>query len=98
MRGKPLTAVLNASKESVYSAKDYVGGELGNGMWMRREDYKAVSVAPPYGTGEWQLYNVVDDPGETHNLAKEKPELLKELKVAWDRYSENVGVVLSNKE
>ncbi|MCZ6828701.1 MAG: hypothetical protein O7F73_03805, partial [Gammaproteobacteria bacterium] len=26
-------------------------------------DLKAVSVAPPYGEGKWQLYDVVNDPG-----------------------------------
>ena len=30
--------------------------------------------------GEWQLYNVAEDPGETRDLANEKPELLKELR------------------
>jgi arylsulfatase len=95
MRGKSLNGVLSASEESVYSAEDYVGGELGNGMWMRQGDYKAVTVAPPYGTGEWQLYNVVDDPGETLDLAKEQPEKLKALRAAWDRYAKDVGVVLS---
>jgi arylsulfatase len=95
MMGRSLSGVLNASANEVYSAKDFVGGELGNGMWMRQGDYKAVAVAPPYGTGEWQLYNVVDDPGETQNLAGEKPELLNKLKAAWDRYAGDVGVVLS---
>ena len=95
MRGKSLTGVLAASTETVYSDKDFVGGELGNGMWMRQGDYKAVAVAPPYGTGEWHLYNVVDDPGETTNLAGKQPEKLNELKAAWDDYAKDVGVILS---
>ena len=98
MRGKSLTGVLSAAKESVYSEKDYVGGELGNGMWMRQGKYKAVSVAPPYGNGEWQLYNVVDDPGETNNLANDLPEKLKELQAAWERYAKDTGVILSGTE
>mgnify|MGYP001816944482 CR=1 FL=1 len=92
---KSLAGVLAASSKVVYSEKDFVGGELGNGMWMRQGDYKAVSVAPPYGTGEWHLYNVVDDPGETDNLASKQPEKLKELKAAWDDYAKDVGVILS---
>jgi arylsulfatase len=66
-----------------------------NGKWMRQGDFKAVSVAKPYGTGDWHLYNVVNDPGETHDLAKEQPEMLKKLREAWNRYAEDVGVVLS---
>jgi arylsulfatase len=98
MMGKSLSGVLNSSENEVYSAEDYIGGELGNGMWMRQGDYKAVAVAPPYGNGEWHLYNVVLDPGETRNLAKEKPEVLNELIAAWDRYASEVGVILSEKK
>jgi len=95
MRGKSLQGVLTGSKKAVYDADDLIGGEMQNGKWMRQGDFKAVSVAPPYGTGIWHLYNLADDPGETHDLAKEQPETLKELQAAWDRYADDVGVVLT---
>ena len=66
-----------------------------NGKWMRQGNFKAVSVATPYGSADWCLYNVVDDPGETRDLAKEQPEILKKLQAAWNRYAKDVGVVLS---
>lgn len=95
MRGKSLKGVLTASAKAVYDEKDFVGGEMQNGKWMRQGDFKAVSVAPPYGTGNWHLYNIADDPGETRDLSKEQPEKLKELQAAWERYAKDVGVVLS---
>jgi arylsulfatase len=95
MRGKSLNGLLTGAAKVVYPANEFVGGELGNGMWMRQGNYKAVSVAAPYGTGEWKLYNVVDDPGETRNLSKEQPEKMKKLKAAWDSYAKDVGVVMS---
>jgi arylsulfatase len=95
VRGQSLKGVLSGSTQAAYGDDDFVGGEMQNGKWMRQGDLKAVSVAPPYGEGSWHLYNLVDDPGETRNLAKEQPEKLKELQAAWDRYAEDVGVVLS---
>ncbi len=95
MRGQSLKGVLTGSTEAVYDEDDFVGGEILNGKWMRQGNFKAVSVAPPYESGDWQLYNVVDDPGETHDLAKERPEILKKLQAVWDRYAKDVGVVLS---
>jgi arylsulfatase len=68
-----------------------------NGKWMRQGDLKAVSVAPPYGPGKWHLYNLADDPGETRDLAKEQPETLDRLIAAWNRYADNVGIVLTEK-
>ncbi len=79
MRGQSLKGVLTGSMKAVYDEDDFVGGEILNGKWMRQGNFKAVSVAPPYESGGWQLYNVVDDPGETHDLAKERPEILKKL-------------------
>ncbi len=95
MRGKSLQCMLTGSTKAVYGADEFVGGELQNGKWMRQGDYKAVSVAPPYGTGAWHLYNLSDDPGETRDLSKKQPETLKKLQAAWDPYADNVGVVLT---
>jgi arylsulfatase len=93
--GRSIVRLLTGEKDDVYGTDDLVGGEMGNGKWMRQGDYKAVSIAPPYGSGEWQLFNVVEDPGETRDLAGERPDLLRTLKDAWDRYAEDVGVVLA---
>jgi len=43
-------------------------GETRNGMWMRQDDYRAVSVAPSDGPGKRQLYNIIENPGETHKI------------------------------
>jgi arylsulfatase len=95
LRGRSLARVLSGDTEQTYGADSYVGGEMGTGKWMRKGDYKAVSVAKPYGPSKWQLFNVVADPGETHDLSNDKPEILRELQDAWKRYAEDVGVVMS---
>ncbi len=95
MRGKSLKGVLTGSTRWVYGADELVGGEMINGKWMRQGDFKTVSVAPPYGTGTWHLYNLADDPGETRDLAGDQPKILKKLQTAWDRYAKDVGVVLT---
>ena len=95
MRGRSLKAVLAGSSGAIYGKKDLIGGEMQNGKWMRQGDFKAVSAAPPYGSGTWQLYNMEDDPGETNDLSRSHPAILKNLKAAWDRYAKDVGVVPS---
>jgi arylsulfatase A-like enzyme len=89
-----MVGLLNHSKKTIYEANDYVGGEMFTGRWLRKGDYKAILVPQPYGDGQWRLYNVVKDPGETRDLAKDQPGLLEELKRAWDQYANEVGVVL----
>lgn len=98
MRGKSLERVLTGATKAVYGDEEVICGELGgDGMWARQGDMKIVWNPPPYGSGQWHLYNLADDPGETRDLATEQPETLKVLRAAWDRYAEEVGVVLEFK-
>ena len=66
-----------------------------NGKWMRQGDYKAVSVAPPYGKGTWHLYDLAKDPGETIDLSESRPDILQRLQQAWQEYADEVGVILT---
>ncbi len=93
MRGRSVLGLLDGSAKTAYRAEEYIGGEMLDGKWMRQGDLKAMLVPKPEGPGIWQLYNVVRDPGEANDLAAEMPEKLAELKLAWDRYAADVGVV-----
>ena len=93
MRGRSMLGLLEGSKDGIYDDSDFVGGEMGEGKWMRQGEFKAVMVPAPYGTGEWQLFNVAEDPGEAKDLSKSMPDKLETLKAQWDRYAEEVGVV-----
>lgn len=95
MRGQSLKEVLTGKAQRVYDDKTFVGGEMQNGKWMRQGDFKAVAVAAPYGSGEWKLFDIRNDPGETNNLAQIHPELLKKLQSEWEKYAEDVGVILT---
>jgi arylsulfatase len=93
MRGRSIAGILSGDGKEVYSADEPIGGEMGGGKWLRLGDYKAVWVPPPFGQGEWRLFNLSKDPGETHDLAKKYPKKLEELKAAWNLYADDVGVV-----
>ncbi len=89
-----MLGLLNGSKKAIYRPDEFVGGEMSGGKWMRRGDLKAVMVPKPYGTGEWRLHNVANDPGEANDLSKQMPDKLKTLTAAWDKYAKDVGVIL----
>jgi arylsulfatase len=95
MRGRSLASVVSGAQEDTYAKDALIGGEMLNGKWMRKGDYKAVLVAKPFGPGSWRLYDTAKDPGETTDLSMQHPAMLEELRAAWDRYADDVGVVLS---
>ncbi len=95
MRGRSFVDVMSGLKESAYAQDALFGGEMMNGKWMRKGDYKVVLVAKPFGPASWRLYNTITDPGETTDLSEEKPEIFAELKTSWEEYAKDVGVILS---
>jgi len=93
MSGKSFTKVLSGESKFSYSPDEYISGEMLNGKWVRKGNYKAVLVTKPYGPNLWRLYDLSMDPGETTDISSEKQELLKELQSAWEKYAGDVGVV-----
>ncbi len=60
----------------------------------RRDNWKVLLQEEPYGTGQWQLYDLRADPGEQNDLSERFPEIRDELIAAWQNYADQVGVVL----
>ncbi len=53
-------------------------------------------VSPGRAVEKWELYDLKADPGETNNLAAEKPEIVRELKSAYDRWWDETQPYLVN--
>jgi iduronate 2-sulfatase len=63
------------------------------GRAIRTERYRLVewrNPSEPPSSAEWELYDYVEDPLETRNLANEKAELMAELKAILARYPDAV--------
>ena len=43
-------------------------------------------MPPPFGSGEWELYSLKDDPAEMNNLGGQHPERLKRMVAMWEQY------------
>lgn len=87
---------LSASDEpsATIHGQDYVMGfEIAGSGALRRGDWKITFVPAPKGPQKWELFNIRQDPGEVHDLADEKSELLKEMLGLWEVYKKDVGVV-----
>ncbi|PBN41824.1 arylsulfatase [Sphingobium sp. D43FB] len=90
IRGKSWADYLSGKADRVYAANDAVGTELFGSRAIRQGDWKITDV----GDGQWHLFNLSDDPGETHDLSREQPDRLAHLIAQWDAYATDVGVIL----
>lgn len=81
---------LTGKARAVRGAKDIVGTELFGSRSLRRGEWKVTDI----GDGQWRLFNLAEDPGETRNLADRHPDLVRELSQAWGDYAHRNGVIL----
>ncbi|NQZ77294.1 MAG: sulfatase-like hydrolase/transferase, partial [Ekhidna sp.] len=63
-----------------------------------KEQWKAEYYDQPYGKGDWELYNLKDDPSQTTDLASSEPDKLSELKADWDKYALEYELTLPNEK
>jgi arylsulfatase A-like enzyme len=69
MIGRDLTPLIAGSAERIYGPDDAVGYELTDHGVLFQGDYKLVINQPPVGDGQWRLFNIVKDLGETIDLS-----------------------------
>lgn len=89
VRGRSWRPYLTGVADRVHAPDEAVGSELFGRRAVRQGDWKAVNPGD-----RWQLFNLADDPGETHDLAAREPARLKALIAAWQAYGKETGVIL----
>jgi len=50
-------------------------------------NWKILRLPKPFGSGQWELYDLQKDPGETMDLSAKFPDVKKELMDAWTVYA-----------
>lgn len=90
--GVSLNPVLSGQSPFVRDANTAVGMEVSGHSALYRGDFKLVRTPPPLGDGQWRLYNIALDPGETNDLATQMPDLVAQLQADYAAYERRVGV------
>ncbi|MEP1143293.1 MAG: arylsulfatase [Henriciella sp.] len=89
-QGRSLLPVLQTAEADQERA---IFAELFGNRMVRSGKWKALSVNPPLGSGDWELYDIVSDPGASTNLAIEQSGVLDELVQAYAQYAEQNNVI-----
>ena len=92
IEGRSLVTLLEGDRDPAWMERG-LGWEAYGMDAYRRGDWKALRLPPPFGNGDWQLYNLAEDPGEVQDVAAQHPNLVAELALAWTAYAEANGVI-----
>lgn len=90
--GRTLMPVLTRRMAEVYGERDSMVFEVSGTAALYRGNWKIAKTPAPYGNGEWQLFDLSADPGETNDLSKSRIELFKEMRAEYEQYSRDSGV------
>ena len=93
MSGRSLLPLLEDASARIYQDDEPIGIEAAGHGALYKGNYKIVRNGRPYGDGEWRLYDISDDPGETADLARSQPEKFAELIRDYDDYTREHGVL-----
>jgi arylsulfatase len=92
-QGRSVLDLLAGEAATPYAEASRVGYELFGLKAYFDGDWKILWMAPPFGSGEWELYNLKDDPAEMNDLGGEQPERLEQMVAMWEQYKTDNKVI-----
>ena len=90
--GRSIMPILNSVAGSIRGQDSGVGYELFEMKAYIRGDWKLLRLPEPFGSGEWALYKLTEDPGEVHDVSNDYPEVRASMIEAWQEYAETNDV------
>jgi len=90
LEGRSWVPYLRKRATEVYSPDAVIAHELMGSRAARQGEWKITDR----GDGQWLLFNMVRDPGETQDLSDLEPEVKARLVAAYDAYATAVGVII----
>lgn len=93
MTGATWLPYLRGEAAAIHSAEHVTGWELFGRRAIRQGPWKGLFIPKPYGPEQWQLFNLLEDPGETKDLVVEMPEKMKQMVALYEDYCKVNGVI-----
>ncbi len=113
MIGKSWVSMLQGETDSPRDDTDWMAWELFGNRAVRQGDWKILAQWVPHGVvrerqtefrraktrgvGDWQLFNLREDPTERHDLAEKHPERLAQMVKLWDEYFAANNIIVSDR-
>ncbi len=95
-QGKSMWPLLTGREQATRTDTDWLGWELFGNRAIRQGDWKLLYLLKGAGgTGDWELFNLREDPSELHDLSAKYPDKREALLELWSEYVKQNGVIVS---
>jgi arylsulfatase len=85
--GKSMMPIMTGAGEWIRDDRG-VGYELFEMKAYIQGDWKLLRLPQPFGTGNWQLYNLKEDPGEIRDVSSDHPDIKEAMIAVWQKYAQ----------
>ena len=86
LQGRSVLDLFSGKANSPYAEAAQVGYELFGLKAFFDGEWKILWMPPPFGKGEWELFNLQHDPGEMNDLSSEHPDRVEAMAAMWEQY------------
>lgn len=86
MQGRSVLDLFEGNIGTPYAGANQVGYELFGQKAYFVGDWKILWMPKPFGLGEWELFNLKQDPSELIDISKQHPDKLEEMIALWETY------------
>jgi len=93
LTGRSLYPVLTGQATVVHPMEAPIGYELAGNAALFKGRYKLVRNLPPVGDGNWRLFDLQADPGETQDLRERMPDMFVTMQRDYADYAKANGVL-----
>lgn len=95
-KGTSMLPLLDKKKNYVHEENYVMGWELFGRCAIRKGKWKITKIEQPFGKGVFELFNMDEDPTESHDLSKHNSAKYSELLKDWKAYVKDNGVIVAN--
>ena len=88
--------LLASPQVEIHDRSKVIGHELLGRRALRKGNWKLLMTPKPLGSGEWELFNIGQDPGEQNNRAADKPQVMQDMLQEWARYEKENDLVYAD--
>ena len=93
LQGSSVLGLFTGKTQEAYAGADVVGYELFGLKAYIAGEWKILWMPEPFGTGEWELFDLSQDPAEMNDLSERYPDRLAVMKASWEQYKTDNGVL-----
>ena len=94
LAGVSLLTYLNGEGKIIHDDNYVTYHEHRLRFYIRKGDWKLVSITQPVREEDFQLYNLAVDLAESKDLKKEFPEVFHDLLSEWNKYREETKIII----